>query len=61
MLSSNSTMTSMLHVEGVENRNERLDVKGSFTYYVIKEGGGGFPNDYAGLRGGEGGFWPMIT
>ena len=35
-------------------------IKGSFTYYVIKEGEGGFQMITFDYEGG-GGFWPMIT
>ena len=46
--------------------NSVLDCKGSFTYYVISRGGGGFPNAYAlrlitGGGGGGGGVWSLIT
>ena len=29
------------------NYETNLYLPGSFTYYVISQGGGGFPNDYA--------------
>ena len=38
--------------------------KGSFTYYVISRGGGGFQMltvDYGGGGGGGGGVWSLIT